>query len=161
MKIKSTIHNDNYVIGAYIFYNIVFALASFPLGAVGDKIGLKRTFIGGLFLFAVVYFLMATADSIVVFVIAFLIYGIYAAATDGISKALITTIVPKSETASAIGSVAGLSSLMALLSSALTGLVWNYISGEAALLVSAVGTIAAAIYLIFIRTDSPSIKTAA
>ena len=161
MKIKSSVHNDNYVIGAYIFYNIVFALASFPLGAVGDKVGLKRTFIGGLFLFAVVYFLIVTADSIAVFVIAFLIYGIYAAATDGISKALIATIVPKSETASAIGSVAGLSSLMALLSSALTGLLWNYISGEAALLVSAGGTIAAAIYLMLIRADSQSIKTAA
>lgn len=154
MKIKASVHNDNYVIGAYIFYNIVFALASFPLGAIGDKIGLKPTFIMGLIFFAVVYAMMALGNTIPVFVLAFLLYGIYAAATDGISKALISTVVPKTETASAIGSLAGLSSLMALLSSALTGLLWNYISGEAALLVSAGGTILAAIFLLFIKTGT-------
>ena len=158
MKIKASVHNDTYVIGAYIFYNFVFALASFPLGAVGDKIGLKQTFIGGLFLFSLVYFLMAVATSIWLFVVAFLIYGIYAAATDGISKALIATIVPKGETASAIGSLAGLTSLMALVSSGLTGLIWTYTSGEAALIVSACGTILAAIYLLFISTTPSGTK---
>lgn len=155
MKIKSSVHSDTYVIGAYIFYNLVFALASFPLGALGDRFGLKRTYILGLLLFAIVYFMIAVSHSIVVFVFAFLLYGIYAAATDGISKALISTIVPKSETASAIGSVAGLTSLMALMSSAITGLIWTYVSGEAALMVSALGVTAAAAYLLFIRTDIP------
>ena len=155
LKIKSSVHNDTYVIGAYIFYNLVFALAAFPIGAIGDKLGLRMTFIGGLFVFAMVYFLMAVGNSIEIFVVAFLLYGIYAAATDGISKALIATIVPKTETASAIGSLAGLTSLMALVSSSLTGLLWNYISGEAALLVSAAGTLVAATYLIFVKTNTP------
>ena len=155
MKIKSAVHSDTYVIGAYIFYNLVFALASFPLGALGDRFGLKRTYILGLLLFSIVYFMIAVSHSIVVFVFAFLLYGIYAAATDGISKALISTIVPKSETASAIGSVAGLTSLMALMSSAITGLIWTYVSGEAALMVSALGVMATAAYLLFIRTDIP------
>ena len=159
MKIKSTVHNDTYVIGAYVFYNLVFALASFPLGVLGDKLGLKQTYIAGLVLFAIVYFIMAVASSIEMFVLAFLLYGVYAAATDGISKALITTIVPKGETASAIGSLAGMSSLLALLSSALTGLIWSYVSSEAALIVSAAGTIISAIYLLFIRTKDTSIKT--
>ena len=153
MKIKASVHNDTYVIGAYIFYNLVFALASFPLGAMGDKFGLKRTYILGLVLFAVVYLMMALFNSIMIFVLAFLLYGIYAAATDGISKALITTIVPKGETASAIGSVAGLTSLLALASSAVTGLIWTYVSGEASLIVSSCGVIIAAVYLLLIRVD--------
>ena len=153
MKIKASVHNDTYVIGAYIFYNLVFALASFPLGAMGDKFGLKRTYILGLVLFAVVYLMMALSNSIMIFVLAFLLYGIYAAATDGISKALITTIVPKGETASAIGSVAGLTSLLALASSAVTGLIWTYVSGEASLIVSSCGVIIAAVYLLLIRVD--------
>ena len=153
MKIKASVHNDTYVIGAYIFYNLVFALASFPLGAMGDKFGLKRTYILGLVLFAVVYLMMALFNSIMIFVLAFLLYGIYAAATDGISKALITTIVPKGETASAIGSVAGLTSLLALASSAVTGLIWTYVSGEAALIVSSCGVMIAAVYLLLIRVD--------
>ena len=153
MKIKASVHNDTYVIGAYIFYNLVFALASFPLGAMGDKFGLKRTYILGLVLFAVVYLMMALFNSIMIFVLAFLLYGIYAAATDGISKALITTIVPKGETASAIGSVAGLTSLLALASSAVKGLIWTYVSGEAALIVSSCGVMIAAVYLLLIRVD--------
>ena len=88
-----------------------------------------------------------------IFVLAFLLYGIYAAATDGISKALITTIVPKGETASAIGSVAGLTSLLALASSAVKGLIWTYVSGEAALIVSSCGVMIAAVYLLLIRVD--------
>ena len=145
------------MIGAYIFYNLVFALAAFPLGAIGDRLGLKVTFIGGLFVFALVYFLMAVGSTIEIFVLAFLLYGIYAAATDGISKALVSTIVPKTETASAIGSLAGLTSLMALVSSSLTGLLWNYISGEAALLVSACGTLLAAFYLLSIKTEGETV----
>ena len=47
--------NDQQVIGVYIFYNLVYALMSYPIGVIGDKIGLKTIFILGLILFAVVY----------------------------------------------------------------------------------------------------------
>jgi MFS family permease len=161
MKVKEAVHNDRYVIGAYMFYNMVYALVSFPLGAVGDRLGLKKTYIGGLLVFALVYGLMAVGNSITVLVIAFVLYGIYSAATDGISKAMVTTLVPKNETGSAVGSMVGLSALSIALSSAITGLLWNYISGEVALLVSAGGALSAAIYLALVRTKAADLKTAA
>ncbi|MCW3127148.1 MAG: transporter [Bacteroidetes bacterium] len=161
MKIKASTHNDQYVIGAYIFYNVIYALASFPLGAMGDKFGLKRTYILGLILFAGVYTLMGLGNTMAFFIPAFLLYGLFSAATEGISKALVTTIVPRSETASAVGSLAGLTSLMALASSTLTGLLWNYINGETALLISAGGAVIAAVYLSFVKPGKESVKTVA
>jgi len=54
----------------------------------------------------------------------FFYYGIYAAATDGISKAWISNLVPKTETASAMGLYTGLQSIAALIASSLAGLLW-------------------------------------
>lgn len=161
MRIKAATHNDQYVIGAYIFYNLVYALASLPLGAAGDRFGLRPTYIVGLFLFAGVYALIAIGSSMTIFACAFLLYGLYSAATEGISKALVTSLVPASETASAIGSLSGLTSLMALAASILTGIMWDQVSATIALLVSASGALVAAVYLMIVRIEEPRIKTAA
>ncbi len=107
MKIKASGLNDQAVIGTYILYNIVFALSSFPLGIVADRIGLKKTLVFGLLLFAIVYAGFGLNTSLKGFLMLFVLYGFYAAATDGVSKALITNVVPKSETASAVGNFCG------------------------------------------------------
>jgi MFS family permease len=161
MKIKETVSDERYVIGAYMFYNVIYALASFPLGALGDRIGLRKTYIAGLLIFAGVYLLMALGHSLIFFVVAFVLYGIYSAATDGISKALITTLAPIGETGAAVGSMSGLSALAVAISSTGTGLVWSYFSGEVALLMSACGTLIAAVYMMSVRTNTPIIKTGA
>ena len=53
-----------------------------------------------------------------------LLYGLYAAATEGISKAWITLRVPKEETATAVGLYASLNSMAALFASSAAGLIW-------------------------------------
>ena len=147
LKMKEQGLDEKYVIGVYIFYNLIYAFAAFPVGIIADGLGLKKMFVFGLALFATAYCIIATAHSAVFFFIAFMIYGMYAAATEGISKALITSIAVKAETGSAIGTYSGLTSLMALVSSVLTGFIWHYISGEVALLMSASGAIIAGVYI--------------
>jgi MFS family permease len=147
MKIKASGWNDQAVIGSYILYNIVFALASFPLGILADNMGLKKTLVFGLCLFAIVYAGFGLNTSLAGFILLFVIYGFYAAATDGVSKALITNVVPKNETASAVGTFAGLSSLVALLASSLAGIIWKFVSPEAIFLVSAAGSLIAMVFL--------------
>ncbi len=39
---KSAGVSDTALIGIYIFYNGVYALAAYPLGIVADKLGLKK-----------------------------------------------------------------------------------------------------------------------
>jgi MFS family permease len=153
MKIKQTLHNDITVIECYILYNIVFALASFPLGYVADELGLKKTMVFGLIIFAIVYAGFGLNTSLFGFVVLFVLYGFYAAATDGVSKALISNVIPKSETASAIGTYTGLSSVITFFASLLAGLIWKFVSPGAVFLVSAAGVVVATIYLALLKIE--------
>lgn len=148
LRAKEIAGDDSSVLLAYIFYNLVFALFAFPAGRLADALGLKRVIITGLLLFGIVYSMMAFAESYVVVVFAFFLYGIYAAATEGVAKAFISNIVPKTATASAIGFYAGWNSIFAFIASSLTGFIWYAVSPEAAFLASAAGSLLVAVYLL-------------
>lgn len=124
LMMKNAGLDDISLIGVYIFYNLVYAVFSYPMGVVGDKIGLKKTFIFGLCLFALVYFGIAIFNNVYIFYGLFFIYGIYAASTESISKAWITNICKKEESATAIGAFTALNSVFTMIASSFAGLVW-------------------------------------
>jgi MFS family permease len=125
LKIKEATGDDRLAVGAYILYNMVFAIAAYPLGVLADKIGIKKVFLAGLSLFAVVYFLFGIGNTTAVFFIAFFIYGLYAAATEGITKAWISNLSHGANTATAIGFYTSCESICTLLASILAGLLWG------------------------------------
>src|SRR4030042_1734121 len=47
LKIKESGIDDRMLIGIYIFYNLVYALASYPMGMLAAKLGLKHVLIAG------------------------------------------------------------------------------------------------------------------
>lgn len=149
LKTKQVTGSDQLTIAAYILYNVVFALASYPLGAIADKIGIKKVFFGGLFLFALVYFLFAITNSVVIIFSAFFIYGIYAAATEGISKAWITNMAHTSNTATAIGFYTSCESVCALLASVIAGAIWDNMGSSTTFSVTSGAVIAVIVYFIF------------
>jgi MFS family permease len=150
---KSAGMSDSATIGAYIFYNLVFALAAFPLGLLADRIGLKKIFLLGLVLFAIVYFGMAQLSAafgevgMIGYGALFLLYGLYAAATDGISKAWVVNVARREDSATAIGFLAGLQSLCALVASSLTGLLWYAFGARYAFLATAIVTVMVVAYV--------------
>ena len=153
LKAKQAGLNDTSVIGVYIFYNLIFALSAFPIGIYADKIGLKKMFLFGLSLFAIVYFGMAICTNIYLIVFLFFIYGIYAAATDGISKAWISNVSDKKDTATAIGTYSAFQSVCTMLASSLTGLIWYNFGAKFAFLLTAIVTVFVIFYfLLKIRT---------
>ncbi|MCW5925058.1 MAG: MFS transporter [Saprospiraceae bacterium] len=147
LKIKEAGWSDATVLGVYIFYNIVYALAAYPLGVVADRLGMKRVFVGGLLLFATVYAGMAFASAQPVFLALFFLYGIYAAATEGVAKAWLTNICERKDTATAIGAYTAFQSICALLASSMIGVIWYAVGPAAAFLVSAVAAALVAVYL--------------
>lgn len=149
LKTKQVTGNDELTIGAYILYNVVFALASYPLGAAADKIGIKKVFFGGLILFALVYFLFGITDSAVVIFSAFFIYGIYAAATEGITKAWITNMAHTSNTATAIGFYTSCESICTLLASIIAGAIWTGLGSRTTFFLTAGVAICVAVYFAF------------
>ncbi|MBK8983079.1 MAG: MFS transporter [Ignavibacteria bacterium] len=154
LKAKESGLEDTMVISAYIFYNLIYALFAFPVGIIADKIGLKTIFISGLILFAAVYFGMALSTNIYFFFGLFFLYGIYASATEGISKAWISNITDKKDTATAIGAYSGFQSICSLIASTLTGLIWYRFGAAAAFLTTAFVTVLVIIY--FLTIPKPS-----
>lgn len=150
LALKEHHFSDTMMIGVYIFYNLVYALFSYPIGALADKIGLKTMLISGLLLFAIVYSCMGFANSLFLFGILFFLYGIYAAATEGISKALLSNLADKSETATALGFFNSAASVCAMISSSLAGLLWYTIGSRAMFLISGIGVFSLALFLVYV-----------
>ena len=150
LALKNQGMSDTRMIGFYIFYNLVYASLSYPVGAMADKIGLKTMLITGLVVFSVVYFFFGFATSLLAFGILFFFYAIYAACTEGISKALISNIADKSDTATAIGFYTSFASIFTLLSSSLSGLLWYSIGPKSMFMISGLGVFAVVIYLVLI-----------
>lgn len=158
LKVKQAGLNDTATIGVYIFYNMVYALAAFPIGVLADRIGLKRIFMAGLFLFVLVYAGMAYTGSIYYYGFLFLLYGLYAAATEGISKAWISNITDKTDTATAIGTYTGFQSICAMLASAITGWLWFQFGASPAFWVTAMVAFGVLLYFLLNIAEPDSHK---
>ncbi len=150
LKAKQAGLDDTAVIGIYIFYNLVFAVSAFPLGILADKIGLKRMFTIGLVIFAVVYLGMSVSAGLYAFIGLFFLYGIYAAATEGISKAWISNITDKKDTATAIGTYSGFQSICTMLASSLAGLIWYQFGAGTTFLVTGIMAVIIVVYFEFL-----------
>lgn len=137
---------DSITIAAYIVYNLVFAMASYPMGMLADKMGFKKTILLGFILFAVVYAGFAFNPSIAVIFILFSVYGIYAAATEGVIKAWISNLAHKENTATAIGFYTSGESICAFFASIIAGGLWNYFGSQATFLSSSLVSIAVCFY---------------
>lgn len=158
LKMKETGLGDTAILGVYIFYNLMYAIFAYPVGMLADKIGLQKIFLAGLGVFTIVYVGFALNNNLVVFFFLFVLYGLYAAATDGISKAWITNIVDKKDTATAIGTYTGFQSICAFIASSLCGLLWFKFGAMATFLITASFTFIVIIYLAFFKRTNVSIS---
>lgn len=149
LKAKDAGMTDAAVITLYIFYNLIFALAAFPLGILADKWGLKKILLAGLLLFAGVYAGMAAnRNEVYVYYGLFFLYGLYAAATEGISKAWISNIADKKDTATAIGTFSGFQSICSMLASSLAGLTWFYFGAATTFIITSTVAVVSVVLLL-------------
>ncbi len=157
LKAKQSGLSDTGVMGLYIFYNLVYALFAFPAGHIADKTGLKKMYIAGISLFAMVYFGMSFDSGIYVYTALFFLYGLYGAATEGISKAWISNIADKRDAATAIGIYSGFQSVSAMLASAFAGLIWYRFGASATFITTATVTILVIVYFLIV-VSPPEVK---
>ncbi len=148
LKAKQNGMNDTMVILVYIFYNLIYAIFALPFGMVADRVGLKKVFITGLIIFSTVYFGMSISTNIITIFCLFFLYGVYAAATEGIAKAWISNLIPQNESATAIGTYTGFQSICAMMASSITGLIWFQFGAEIAFFVTAISTMILSVYFI-------------
>jgi MFS family permease len=156
LKAKSAGLDDTEVIGVYIFYNLIYALFSYPMGVLADRVGLRKMFISGLGIFSVVYLGMGFFAGMLPVAIMFFLYGIYAAATEGISKAWISNIADKKDTATAIGTYSGFQSLCAMIASSLAGLIWYNFGAGTTFIIAGIAAIVVILYFtLYVKNPTP------
>jgi MFS family permease len=147
LMVKNTGASDMWVIFSYMFYNLVYAILSLPVGMFADKIGLKNMLVIGIAVFAIVYFMFATTPTALIVIIAFLLYAFYAASTESVSKALISNLVEKKDIATAMGFYNGFNSVMTMFSSIIAGFLWSAFFPALPFFVSAIVAFCVAFYL--------------
>jgi len=153
LKAKEAGLNDTATIGVYIFYNLIYALFALPLGVIADKIGLKNMLLIGLSVFAIVYFGMSVSTHIYTITGLFFLYGIYAAATEGISKAWISNITNPKDTATAIGTFSGYQSICTMIASSFAGLIWYNFGANTVFFVTGIATsLIIGYFLVFVKS---------
>ena len=157
LKAKEAGFSDTMVIGLYIFYNLIYTIFAFPLGSLADKIGLKKMFLFGLVLFCLVYFGMSFSSNLYAFIVFFFGYGLYAASTEGISKAWISNSVKKEKTATAIGTFSAFQSIASMIASMLAGLIWFNFGSSLTFLLTALAVVGVIIY--FLSTKSAILES--
>jgi MFS family permease len=81
------------VILAYVTYNVVYAVSSYPAGLLADRIPRPAVFGIGLVFFAIGYVgLGVTTDAVAAWLLIG-VYGLFTACTDGVGKAWISSLV--------------------------------------------------------------------
>jgi MFS family permease len=113
---------------------------------LADKAGLKKIYILGLVIFSIVYFGMSAEIKPYTFFTLFFLYGIYASATEGISKAWITNVINRKDTATAVGAYSAFQSICSMLASTLAGLIWFTLGAAFTFITTAIATILIIIY---------------
>jgi len=132
------------VILAYVGYNAVYALSSYPAGLLADRLPRPTVFGIGLIFFAVGYLgLGLTANTVAAWLLIG-VYGLFTGCTDGVGKAWVSSLVGSDVQASAQGVFQGASGFAVLIAGLWAGLAWGA-DGHVPLLISgAVGAVFAA-----------------
>ncbi len=119
------------VVLTYVLYNISQTIFAAPLGSLSDKIGPKKVFSAGLLVFSLVYFSFGIIQNPFWIWFLFPIYGIYIAATDGVSKAYISQFIKKEESGTFFGAYYTLTAIGTFIASFLGGLLWSFFAPQA------------------------------
>jgi len=149
LKSKSISGSSTLAILGYVFFNIVYAGFSYPLGKLSDKYGKKKIFVTGLFVFSLVYLGFAKLGSVYLLWILFAFYGIYSASTEGIVKAWVSDLIPDELRGTAIGLLTMCSSLAIMLGSFLAGVLWDQLGAEIPFLISSAVSFVIVLVMIF------------
>lgn len=138
------------VLLAYLAYNACYSLTSYPIGKISDKIRMEYLLSAGMLIYALVYWGIASVESRIAVLVLFIVYGLYAALTEGVIRALIANVVSADVKATALGIFNMLTGLLALVASLLAGWLWDNVSSDAPFYLGAAFAAVAAIGFLLI-----------
>jgi MFS family permease len=135
-------------VALYVFHNAVYAAASYPAGALGDRVNKRQLLSVGYALFGLMCLgFWIVGPSVPVFVVLFGIAGVYIAIVDAMERALAAQLLPASQRGTGYGALGMVNSIGDLLSSVAVGFLWARVSQHAGFAYGAALTLAGAVAL--------------
>jgi MFS family permease len=135
------------VILAYVTYNAVYALVSYPAGVLADRVPRPVVLGVGMTFFAIGYGGLGLTDDPLIAWLLIGAYGVFTGCTDGVSKAWISSLVGQELQSSAQGVFQGATGFAILAAGLWAGFAWGT-DGTLPLLVSgAAGAVFAVVLL--------------
>lgn len=114
-----------------VVMNIVYALSSYPLGALSDRIARKKILAMGFATLIIADLVLAAASSLVVVMIGVVLWGLHMGMTQGLLSALVADGAPERLRATAFGLFNFASGVALLLASVIAGFLWEHIGPSA------------------------------
>jgi MFS family permease len=133
-----------------VFYNFVYALLSYPVGLLSDKIGKRRIYVLGLLVFSAVYLGFAFNQNMYLVWILFALYGFYSAASEGVAKAWVSDLTGDRFRGSAIGLLNMLTSFSIMLGSVAAGILWDLYGASLPFMLSSAASLVIALLLMLL-----------
>lgn len=154
VKTAETGINKSYVPFVYMIFNTVSVFLAIPIGKISDKIGREKLLILGFLVYSLVYFLFGRFNSLNIFVLLFILYGLYSALTDSSQKALISDIVSKDLKGTGYGLYHAILGITLLPASLIAGFLYDKVNSNAPFYFGSImALIATALMIIFALTD--------
>lgn len=123
----------------YCGFNLVYALGSGIFGKWSDRVGQRTALLVSLLVFAFCYAGFAFATTIPEFIFYYAVYGVHMAMSEGVSKALVSTLVPREQLGTAQGYFGMVQGICLFFASVAAGVLWQEVSPAAPFLFGALG----------------------
>jgi MFS family permease len=139
---------------AYALYNVAYSGVSYPAGRLADRHGHRFVYTIGLAALALAFTGFAYADTVVLALAFFAVYGVFMACTDGVGAAWIARIAPAERVGTGLGLYYGCAGFAAIGAGVWAGELWGP-NGHVPFLVTACAATATALALILWRRIEP------
>lgn len=150
VKTSETGIKDSYIPFIYMIFNVVSVIFAIPVGKMSDKRGREKFIIAGFLIYSLVYFMFGKYNDIRIYIMLFVLYGLYSTLTDGSQKAMISDITGKELKGTAYGIYHAVLGIALLPASLIAGLLYDKVnSGAPFYFGSAMALLAALMMIVF------------
>ncbi len=137
-----------YVPFIFMIFNTVSVILAIPIGKLSDRIGRSKLMIAGFIIYAIVYICFGAFNNIKIFVLLFILYGLYSALVDTSQKAMVSDIVSKDLKGTGFGLYHAILGIALLPASFIAGKLYDNVNSQAPFYFGAIMAIIAALLMI-------------
>lgn len=149
IKTYETNIDKAYIPFIYMIFNSVSVLLAIPIGKLSDKIGRSKLIIAGFLVYTLVYIGFGYFNSLNVFIILFVLYGLYSALVDGSQKALVSDLVSNELKGTGFGLYHAIIGISVLPASIIAGRLYDNVNSSAPFYFGAIMSLSAALLMIY------------